>query len=317
MSVASKANFCTLLCCLPLLLTAMSAARAQSELAAEVYMADEHESAWHFKGASALCELSHEIPQFGLARFQRLAGEELKFRIDSYQPVPEKIEGTLREASPPWSRLPADTLEQLIVVEPGLQPIKLDRRPAGWLLSALAKGQIGSFDMLDWNDSRKQRRIRLSPVNFQQPYREFKQCLRELGKAGSVGAQGPAGISEVAEKIMKGEELRGTVVHFALDVDALDPGAKATLTELADYIRADSRITAVRVAGHADDQGAAPYNLRLSARRAKRVFDYLLQQGVDPRLLSRRHYGESRPKIRGRSEQARAANRRAEIELIR
>lgn len=283
---------------------------AEDELAAEIYMADVHESAWHFKGASTLCELSHEIPQFGLARFQRLAGAELSFRIDSYQPVPERIEGVLREVSPPWSHESADKLEQLIVVAAGLRPIQLDRRPAGWLLSSLAKGQLGSFDMLDWNDSRKQRRIRLSPVNFQQPYREFKQCLRELGKVGD-----PA--FKEAKVVMGSEGLRASTVHFALDVYRLDPEAKGILRGLADYIKTDSSISAVRITGHADDQGKAPYNMRLSARRAKQVYDYLARQGVARKLLSRRHFGESRPKLPGQTEKARAANRRAEIELVR
>ncbi len=320
MSVAPKANFRSLLCLLAGLLPCLlitPPVNAEEALQAEVYMADVHQSAWIFKGASTLCELTHEIPQFGLARFQRLAGDELRFRIDSYQPVPEKIDGVLREASPSWSHDTADRLEQFIVVEAGLQPIKLDRRPAGWLLSALAKGQVGSFDMLDWNDSRKQRQIRLSPVNFQQPYREFKQCLRELSSQGFKGEQGLEGVPGVANRVSGGKDLSTSAVHFALDVHTLDAEAKATLKQLADYIKADSRITAVRLAGHADDQGKAPYNLRLSARRAKRVFDYLMRQGVDPGLLSRRHYGESKPKMRGRTETARAANRRVEIELVR
>jgi outer membrane protein OmpA-like peptidoglycan-associated protein len=268
------------------------------ELPAEVYMADVHNAVWQFNGSHALCELTHEVPQFGLARFQRLAGEALSFRLDSFQPLPERIEGVLREVSPAWSRSAADTLEQLIVVEAGMHPIKLDRRPAGWLLSALAKGNIGSFDMLDWNDSRKRRQIRLSPVNFQQPYREFKQCLGKLSDQGF-------------------SELHDSTVHFALDVDRLDNKAKTLLRRLADFIKADPRLTMIRISGHADAQGTNRYNQRLSARRAGRVFDFLVQQGVGQAMLSRYHYGESSPKMRGRSEVARAANRRVEIELLR
>ena len=269
-----------------------------NELPAELYMADVHQSAWNFEGSSALCELSHEIPQFGVARFQRLAGEELSFRIDSYQPVPERVEGMLREVSPPWHHAESDSLEQLVVVEAGLRPINLDRRPAGWLLSSLAKGQVGSFDMLDWNDSRKQRQIRLSPVNFQQAYKPFKQCLRELERGGFMPS-GP------------------TSVHFALDVHKLDNRAQGILGPLADYIKADDRITAIRIAGHADDQGSNQYNLKLSSRRARAVYDFLAKSGVEKKLMSRRSYGESRPKMRGRSESARSANRRTEVELVR
>ena len=162
----------------------------------------------------------------------------------------------IRDSSPPWHHAESDDLEQLVVVEAGLRPIKLDRRPAGWLLSSLAKGQVGSFDMLDWNDSRKQRQIRLSPVNFQQAYKPFKQCLRELERGGFLASG-------------------ATSVHFALDVHKLDNRAEGVLSPLADYINADERITGVRIAGHADDQGTNRYNLKLSSRRAKAVYDFL------------------------------------------
>jgi outer membrane protein OmpA-like peptidoglycan-associated protein len=284
-----------LLCFLLLILLSLPLAAAET-LEAEVYMAGVHESTWQFSGSSAICELKHEIPQFGLARFYRLTGEELGFDITSYQPVPEQVEAVLREASPEWEHAPPDPLEQMVVVASGLKPITLDRRPAGWLLSSLAKGQIGSFDLLDWNDSRKQMQIRLSPVNFQRPYRAFKRCLTQLSSKGF-------------------ESIRQTTVHFSLDAHSLDEASRERLRELADYIKADSDITAVRIAGHADDQGEKSYNLRLSARRAKSVQEELIHLGVKSSLLSSRHYGESRPKLRGRTERARAANRRVEIEL--
>ena len=300
MFVPSASNLSTLICSLTWLVMGglLPGLAFAEELPPELYMADVHQSTWRFEGSRALCELSHEIPQFGVARFQRLAGEDLSFRIDSYQPVPERVEGMLREVSPPWHHAESDPLEQLVVVEAGLKPIKLDRRPAGWLLSSLAKGQVGSFDMLDWNDSRKQRQIRLSPVNFQQAYKPFKQCLRELDRGGFVPS-GP------------------TSVQFALDVHKLDKRAEGLLRPLVDYIKADDRISAVRIAGHADDRGTDRYNLKLSSRRAQAVYDFLAKSGVEKRLMSRRSYGESRPKIRGRSEAARAANRRAVVELVR
>ncbi len=278
----------------------MGTTLAAESLEAEIYMAQVHESEWVFTGSPVLCELEHEIPQFGHARFLRLAGESLRFRLDAYQPVPEKIEGVLREVSPDWEHSDPDPLEQLVEINPGLRPVTLDRRPAGWLLSSLAKGQIGSFDLLDWNDSRKQLHIRLSPVKFQRPYREFKQCLKRQKPGG--GAY---------------QSFKQTTVNFALDVDQLDSKAQGILDQLAAYIAADERIKAVKISGHADDQGSPRYNLGLSSRRAKRVRDFLVAKGVGASKLSTRHYGESRPKIRKLTESARAANRRAEIELVR
>lgn len=279
-------------------LTPVQAAQAASELAPLVYMAGVHASSWNFSGSRARCELSHEIPQFGHGRFFRIAGEELAFDITSYQPVPERVEAVLREASPEWRPTPPDPLEQIIEMAPGVKPVSLGRRAAGWLLDALAKGQIGSFELQDWNDSRKSLWIRLSPVNFQRPYRRFKACLTQLSDKGF-------------------EAFRETSLRFPVDVYKLDAASRERLRVLADYIKADEAITAVHIAGHTDDQGKSRYNLRLSARRAKRARDELVGLGVDSALLSSRHYGESRPKVRGRSEAARAANRRVEIKLVR
>lgn len=281
-----------------LLLCSLAPAQAVSELAPLVYMAGVHVSSWNFSGSTARCELSHEIPQFGHGRFFRIAGEELAFDITTYQPVPERVEAVLREVSPEWHPTPPDPLEQLVEMAPGVKPVSLGRRPAGWLLDALAKGQIGSFELQDWNDSRKRLWIRLSPVNFQRPYRQFKECLTRLSKKGF-------------------EAFRKTSLHFPVDIYQLDAASRERLRVLADYIKANEAITAVRIAGHADDQGKNRYNLRLSARRAKSVRDELVGLGVDSALLSSRHYGESRPRVRGRSETARAANRRVEIELVR
>ena len=40
------------------------------------------------------------------------------------------------------------------------------------------------------------------------------------------------------------------------------------------------------IEGHTDSVGSAAYNLKLSDRRAKSVYDYLTSRGVDPARLS-------------------------------
>lgn len=269
-----------------------------TELEAQVYIAGMHESRWVFSGSGLSCELRHDVPRFGQARFRHLVGETLHFIIDSYQPVPEKVEATLREVSPPWEHTAPDLLEQQVTIGSGVRPVRLGRKPAGWLLTSLAKGQVGSFDFADWNDSRRQVHVRLSPVNFQKPYRQFKQCLSRLSSKGSAA-------------------LRDSTVHFALDAHALDDRAKKQLKQLAAYILADEGITRITIVGHTDDQGSGPYNERLSAMRAETVYGYLEEQGVKPGLMIQRHYGESRPMIAKRTEKARTANRRVRIRLQR
>jgi len=47
--------------------------------------------------------------------------------------------------------------------------------------------------------------------------------------------------------------------------------------------------------GHTDSVGSDAYNLALSDRRAKSVFDYLSSRGVDPSRLKSIGYGEAKP----------------------
>jgi outer membrane protein OmpA-like peptidoglycan-associated protein len=269
------------------------------ELEDQLYLAGIHESVWEFSGSDYSCELKHEVPQFGVARFRRIAGEQLHFFINSFQPVPESVDGILRERSPAWEHNPPDDLQLSIAIQPGMRPMMLQRKQAGWLLTSLTKGQVGSFSFADWDDNRRQVRVELSPVNFQKPYREFKRCLRRLPNSGGFA------------------ELKHSVIHFALDVDALDNQAEQRLAQLAAYVQADEKIKRILIEGHADDQGTRRYNKRLSARRAASAYKYLAGKGVNGGMMTQRHYGESRPKIRKRTERARAANRRVEIKLQR
>ncbi len=281
-----------------LLVVPVSRPVAAQPLESLIYMAGLHESQWQYQGSKYHCELKHEIPQFGTAVFSRLSGDSLQFRIDAFQTVPETVKATLREVSPDWEHEAPDDLEQYLEIHAGLRPVTLERKPAGWLLIALSKGQLGSFDFLDWNDSRRQVSVRLSPVRFTQAYRAFKQCLSELSPDGF-------------------DAVKDLTVHFPLDVHALDEKARQALDRVADYIQADDKITAIQVAGHADDQGTSRYNMKLSARRAASVTQYLVSKGVKRNLIQARHYGESRPAIAKRTERARAANRRVQVDLQR
>jgi outer membrane protein OmpA-like peptidoglycan-associated protein len=263
-----------------------------------VYMTAMHTADWAFQGSKYKCELRHEIHKFGIARFQRLAGEDLSFRLDAFQPVPGDAETLLREVSPDWKHETPDPLVQKTNISQGLTPLKLRRGKSSWMLSSLDNGQIPSFDFLDWDDSRKTVHLRLSPVNFQRSYRAFRLCLKALSPDGF-------------------DSFRHSVVHYALDVHALDGVAEGRLEALAEYLLEDSSIKGIVIDGHADDQGTHRYNNNLSGRRAKGVYEYLVAAGVDGSLMRRHAHGESRPTIRGRSERARAANRRVEIDLVR
>jgi OOP family OmpA-OmpF porin len=71
----------------------------------------------------------------------------------------------------------------------------------------------------------------------------------------------------------------------------------------------------VLIEGHTDSKGSDAYNLSLSDRRAKSVYDYLTSRGVDPARLSSIGKGESMPIADNETEEGRQQNRR--VMLIR
>jgi OmpA-OmpF porin, OOP family len=72
----------------------------------------------------------------------------------------------------------------------------------------------------------------------------------------------------------------------------------------------------VEVQAHTDSSGSDSYNLQLSQRRAEAVRDYLVTQGVPPRQVEARGYGEAGPIADNATAEGRARNRRAVMSVI-
>ncbi|WP_039975729.1 OmpA family protein [Vibrio jasicida] len=100
--------------------------------------------------------------------------------------------------------------------------------------------------------------------------------------------------------------------HFDFDKSIIREADAASLDAFIRDIRGLSgRITIV---GHTDFKGSDEYNEKLSMRRAESVEAYLQQQ-LDPEQYDWevKHFGESQPLALGKSDQARAENRRAYV----
>ena len=109
-------------------------------------------------------------------------------------------------------------------------------------------------------------------------------------------------------------------VYFAFDRADLRSEGRAALDQAAATLRQNPSLH-VEISGHTDDRGSVGYNQRLSERRAKAAYSYLIQQGVDAsQLHGPVGYGELRPAesnahADGSDNPAgRAKNRRAEID---
>ncbi len=101
-------------------------------------------------------------------------------------------------------------------------------------------------------------------------------------------------------------------VHFEVDSADLTSDSTAILDQAVKTLKMKSNLK-VEVAAHTDSTASEEYNLELSQRRAKSVYDYLVAHGIDASRLTTKGYGESQPVADNDTEEGRARNRRVEL----
>ncbi|WP_411382651.1 OmpA family protein [Pseudomonas sp. L7] len=140
-------------------------------------------------------------------------------------------------------------------------------------------------------------------------------ALRAQAKLEAREAQ----IRKLRESLNAKQTPRGTVVTFGdvlfdFDKASLRTSAHANIGRLAQYLNENPERKVI-VEGFTDSKGPAPYNLKLSDRRATSVQAALVRAGVDPRRIVVRGYGEDFPVAENADSTGRAQNRRVEVTI--
>jgi peptidoglycan-associated lipoprotein len=130
---------------------------------------------------------------------------------------------------------------------------------------------------------------------------------------GDPGSSIP-GIDGFSEPSGKLAQIFNTI-HFETDGYTVKGSENLdTLHAIAEYLKSNPS-TYVFVEGHADERGAASYNLSLGSRRSNGVRGYLIDQGVHPDQLFTISYGKERPLALGHDDAAWQENRRAQFKV--
>ena len=110
------------------------------------------------------------------------------------------------------------------------------------------------------------------------------------------------------------EELKSLKIEikFPSNVSDLPPSVSTFLDEYANMLKSNSYLS-IEVGGHTDSKGTQSYNLTLSKERAKNVYNYLVNQGVDISQLSYKGYGET--VLKNIKDGSNAENRRIEFNI--
>ena len=98
-------------------------------------------------------------------------------------------------------------------------------------------------------------------------------------------------------------------VYFQKGSYRLQPEARAILKRKADFLKKYPDVSVI-IEGHTDERGSRETNIAFGDRRAGEVKSYLIREGIERSRLTPVSYGKEHPIDTGKTEKARAKNRR-------
>ena len=277
-----------------LILWAGSAAAASDR----VYLSPMEDSKWVLSENSVLnCSIEHVIPRFGKAVFYQESGRSLKLKFISSQQYKKDLTVSFRSVTASWKGIHTEANLASLKTSGGNPLVNIVDSAARQAYFELQQGFQPSLFFIDDDDGFNSVVVVLSTVNFRDVEASFNDCLSRLYPDNF-------------------DDVKQAVVHFDFDEEfPKEEEEERALKRMLNYLKVDKGVTTIMVSGNTDYKGSECYNETLSARRAWYIYDYLVQSGVDPKKLRIKFYGENNPLVKGKSEKARALNRRVEVTL--
>jgi peptidoglycan-associated lipoprotein len=100
------------------------------------------------------------------------------------------------------------------------------------------------------------------------------------------------------------------IIYFGFDTATIQGQYGELLRAHAEFLVKNPSVK-VLIEGHADERGTPEYNIALGEHRGQAVEKYLQSLGVSESQISVVSYGEEKPMVKSRTEEAFAKNRRA------
>lgn len=160
-------------------------------------------------------------------------------------------------------------------------------------------------------------RMTLDPANLMpRPDRSRPDALA-LAPMGPAETDGGSAIFSSPFQATVYRKFRFPDLTFAFDQYELSTEGKEFFSVVAEELRREGRDFVISIEGHTDSIGSDAYNEKLSYQRAVTAASYLvLRNGMDPRRIFVRGYGESRPIADNATDEGRSKNRRVELLVL-
>ena len=117
------------------------------------------------------------------------------------------------------------------------------------------------------------------------------------------------------QPIKEGQRFTLNNIFFDTDEYSLSELSKVELNKLYTFMLINPEVN-IMICGHTDDVGSEEYNMTLSQNRARSVYSFLVDLGIDPARLKYQGFGKSQPVSDNSTEEGRALNRRTEVLIL-
>lgn len=252
---------------------------------------------WDTDSSKFSCRLYHEIDGFGVATFEREAGEQTKFYLSSKMPRMKTGKAALLVRPPAWSPVEGQANQLALVnVKESVEPVNIDRQLAERMLAELQKGMLLDIKRQPRYGDRQSLQVTVSSIRFRESHQEYLECL-----AGLL----PVNFNQVERSSF----------NYANEDEDLTDAAKQRLDTIIAYAKEDSAVQAFYIDGHTDSEGIRSENLLKSKLRAERVINYLVENGIPQDMIVARWHGERYKLVSNRTARGRAENRRVTLRL--
>jgi len=130
--------------------------------------------------------------------------------------------------------------------------------------------------------------------------------------AGTIAAKGCPEIKQEEKAVL---DLAMRSVQFETGSNVIKTSSYSVLDQVSDIMRKYPNYS-LSISGFTDSVGDSGSNQRLSERRSKACFDYLVRKGVTPSRMSYAGYGEASPIDTNDTKEGRSRNRRVEFKIF-
>ena len=171
-----------------------------------------------------------------------------------------------------------------------------------------ASDRPGGYGGLDIYCFELEEALRPEPILF------FAEEIYNV-KDSSASSEPQVTSVEFLSNLSSGESFILPNIFFEFAQSNLLPDSYSELQRLLDYLVKNITMK-IEISGYTDNYGSDAYNQKLSVDRAKTVYRFLIDYGIDSNRLSYKGYGKDKPIAPNDTEENRAKNRRTEILIL-